>query len=73
MNISIFFISLFVSFSYLFDTDDSFLYNTEKTIKIEDEKLENAKKVVRKTQKTVNTSPLPRHSRQGALDAEKFY
>ena len=35
MNILIFFVSLFVSFSYLFDTDDSFLYKTEKVIEID--------------------------------------
>ena len=35
MNILIFFVSLFVSFSYLFDSDDSFPYKTEKTIEID--------------------------------------
>ena len=35
MNILIFFVSLFVSFSYLFDNDDSFPYKIENTIEID--------------------------------------
>ena len=41
MNILIFFVSLFVSFSYLFDTNDSFLYKTEKVIECSLTKIQN--------------------------------